>query len=580
MSKFLWNALLAGPAVLGASLVISTSALAAEAQATAGKTTAPATNASQLANLGKTAVANPTGLTVPGQQTTSETLVVAQATEAAPQVPAAALQVPAASDDLIAQGAPVTSVSQLSDVDPSSWAFQALQSLIERYGCIAGYPDGTYRGNRALTRYEFAAGLYACLNSLAERLGGVSGGDLATLRRLQEEFAAELATLRGRVDALEARTNELEANQFSTTTKLTGEAIFQPVYPEGDIPVGPVAGDDGDTNVILGYRARLNFDTSFTGEDRLRIRLQAADNERLDAVTGTNMARYNFDTDTGGEFDIDDLYYRFPIGENSNIYISAADTEFYDGIDTFSPLDSSGTGALSRFTRINPIYRLGEGTGVLANFGFGERVTLSGGYLVPTDTATVATGDNGLTDGEFSAIAQLGFEPTDNIGIGLTYVRSYLPDGTGLDGDTGSAFANAPFAGAPLTANSFGAEVNLRLGNRLGLSGWAGYQIADAEDTTDRQADLLNWAATLSFPDLFREGNLAAVTFGQPPKVIDSDFAGREDPDTSYVLEGLYRFQVTENISITPGAYVIFNPEHNEANDNVYVGTIRTTFSF
>jgi len=47
--------------------------------------------------------------------------------------------------------------------------------------------------------------------------------DLATLQRLQEEFAAELATLR-RVDS-EAVTAELEANQFSTTTKLVGEVI-------------------------------------------------------------------------------------------------------------------------------------------------------------------------------------------------------------------------------------------------------------------------------------------------------------------------------------------------------------------
>ena len=45
----------------------------------------------------------------------------------------------------------VTSVSQLSDVSPTDWAFQALQSLIERYGCISGYPDGTFRGNRAMT---------------------------------------------------------------------------------------------------------------------------------------------------------------------------------------------------------------------------------------------------------------------------------------------------------------------------------------------------------------------------------------------------------------------------------------------
>ncbi|MGB7275579.1 MAG: iron uptake porin, partial [Geitlerinemataceae cyanobacterium] len=103
----------------------------------------------------------------------------------------------------------VTSVSQLSDVQPTDWAFQALQSLVERYGCIAGYPDGTYRGNRALTRYEFAAGLNACLDQVLALVGGDEGVDpesLATIRRLQEEFAAELATLRGRVDALEART--------------------------------------------------------------------------------------------------------------------------------------------------------------------------------------------------------------------------------------------------------------------------------------------------------------------------------------------------------------------------------------
>ena len=58
----------------------------------------------------------------------------------------------------------VTSVTQLSDVQPTDWAFQALQSLVERYGCIAGYPDGTYKGNRAMTRFEFAAGLNACLD--------------------------------------------------------------------------------------------------------------------------------------------------------------------------------------------------------------------------------------------------------------------------------------------------------------------------------------------------------------------------------------------------------------------------------
>ncbi|MFN9207284.1 MAG: iron uptake porin, partial [Pseudanabaena sp.] len=100
----------------------------------------------------------------------------------------------------------VTSVSQLSDVKPTDWAFTALQSLVERYGCIAGYPDRTLRGKQATSRYEFAAGLNACLDKINELISAgladkVSKQDLATLQKLQEEFAAELATLRGRVDA-------------------------------------------------------------------------------------------------------------------------------------------------------------------------------------------------------------------------------------------------------------------------------------------------------------------------------------------------------------------------------------------
>jgi len=104
------------------------------------------------------------------------------------------------------QLAQITSVSELTDVSPSDWAFQALQSLVENYGCIQGYPDRTFRGNRSLTRYEFAAGLNACLDVMAVLISqsGVNSDDFAAFRRLQEEFQAELATLRGRVDALEA----------------------------------------------------------------------------------------------------------------------------------------------------------------------------------------------------------------------------------------------------------------------------------------------------------------------------------------------------------------------------------------
>ncbi len=156
--------------------------------------------------------------------------------------------------------AQVTSVSQLSDVRPTDWAFQALQSLVERYGCIAGYPDRTYRGDRALTRYEFAAGLNACLDRINELIASATADlvkkeDLATLQKLQSEFATELATLRGRVDAIETRTSTLEQQQFSTTTKLTGEAIFA-------VATAFQKGNDAN-NTVFQDRIRLYLNTRF-----------------------------------------------------------------------------------------------------------------------------------------------------------------------------------------------------------------------------------------------------------------------------------------------------------------------------
>ena len=125
---------------------------------------------------------------------------------------------------------------------PTDWAFQALQNLVETYGCIEGYPDGTYRGQRALTRFEFAAGLNSCLNVVSQLAaqGGLDPDELATLRQLQEEFRAELTSLEGRVDALEMDVAELRAQQFSTVTKLRGR-VFAHVgggFRGGEITAG------------------------------------------------------------------------------------------------------------------------------------------------------------------------------------------------------------------------------------------------------------------------------------------------------------------------------------------------------
>jgi Carbohydrate-selective porin, OprB family/S-layer homology domain len=529
------------------------------------------------------------------------TLFVATRTQAAEPIPLEETQptsVSQLSNAAPATLAQVTSVSQLSDVQPTDWAFQALQSLVERYGCIAGYPDGTYRGNRALTRYEFAAGLNACLDRVNELIATASADqvnkeDLATLQRLQEEFSAELATLRGRVDTLEARTAELEANQFSTTTKLSGEVIVavSDVFGGNEAAAGgrgEPTGDDNDVNTVLADRARLTFNTSFTGKDELRTRLQARNVVPFGSgLTGTNMTRLGFDGDEANDVQLDDFYYKFPIGDIADVKVDFDNGEFNDNVYTFNPLlESSGRGAISRFGRFNPIYRTGDGAGLTVNINPKGVISGSASYLARN--ANDPNDSFGLFNGDYAALGQIAFRPTDNIAIGATYVHTYdnsttsditTSNGIGVTGSTGSSFANNPFSGASTSTNQYAVQANVKFG-KLNVGGWGGYTVALNEDSPSQTADIWNWAATLAVQDLGKEGSVLGLVFGQPPRAASNGFGGRRDIDTSYHLEGLYRFPLTDNIDVTPGVLVIFNPEHNDNNDTVYVGTLRTTFRF
>ncbi|QMS91034.1 iron uptake porin [Nostoc edaphicum CCNP1411] len=495
----------------------------------------------------------------------------------------------------------VTSVSQFSDVQPTDWAFQALQSLVERYGCIAGYPNSTYRGNRALTRYEFAAGLNACLDRVNELIATatadlVSKQDLATLQRLQEEFSAELATLRGRVDALEARTSELEANQFSTTTKLVGEAIFNVSQAFGDTvadqDADPNNNPDLESNTVFSNRVRLNLYSSFTGTDQLQIRLNAGNIINNSGQTGTLMSRLGFEENTGNDVVIDKVNYAFNFGDAIRVKLDVTGAELYENVNNFNPdFSSSGRGAISRYGRFSPIYRQGaDGAGLTVTFNPKGAISLSAAYLSndansPTTSGIDPDENNGLFNGDSTIFGQLTFQPSQALNIGLTYARSYQED-PNVFGSTGSFLANDPFGGGRIDSNHYGVQANFRPSSKLTVGGWAGFSNVEARTgaAAGQSADVFYWAATLGLKDFGREGSLLGFIFGQSPRVTSSEFAPggveQEDLDTSYHAEALYRLKVSDNISVTPGLLVIFNPDHNDANDTVYVGTLRTTFSF
>jgi hypothetical protein len=645
MNKILWNTLKQSPGILGAALALTNAALATETSSvrldstpdlatgaihsvewqqaehselltlTQGNSDFEVSSLVDLVDESKNEIAPVAPVITnngeaPAQTATSDALSVSETPELQlAQVETAdpvensevgisdleQMELYSAETDVMDQ---VTSVSQLSDVQPTDWAFQALQSLVERYGCIAGYPDGTYKGNRAMTRYEFAAGLNACLERVNELIAAstanlVTREDLAVLQRLQEEFAAELAALRGRVLALEARTAELEANQFSTTTKLRGEVIFFIGDTFGDRSEyttvgGPNVEDEEDpTQTYFGYRARLNFDTSFTGEDLLRTRLEAKDVPNLSRVNLTNTLMSRLGTDGGdGDFTLDDLYYRFPVfNGRGQVYFGAKSLDLDDLQDPLSPFQSTGAGAASRFGRYNPTtFRGSEGTGLGMKYQLNERMRINFGYLASDGDAPDPSEGRGLFNGSHSAFLQFIYEPLDNLVVALDYNRRHFrEDDVSVSGGTGSFLANKPFGNTATTSDNLGFQTNWRIADKFELGGWLGVAWADDKaegDGDDLDATVLNFAVTLAFPDLFREGSLGGVIVGMQPKVVYHTLERLEEEKTGIHIEAFYRYQVNDYVALVPGVYIITDPEHTDENDTVVVTTFRTQFRF
>ena len=493
----------------------------------------------------------------------------------------------------------VSSVSQLTDVKPTDWAYNALQNLTDKYQCVSGYPDNTFRGRNTLTRFEFAAALSKCLDTFSAQIAGgqgdkISKADLATIQKLQDDFSAELKNLSARVDSIEKKTNTLEAQQFSTTTKLEGEAILS-----------LAAGSDGSaptnaTNTQFGYRTRLNLRTSFTGSDLLLTRLQSSN---LDGNTGTGIAsalgagnstRLSYDGyGTGGAantFDVNRLYYRFLIGD-ARAYVGPVGATD-DIIDPINPLASDSQATISRFGRFNPLLRVGTGGAQQSLFGIDFKLP-QGNFQVAYSAnnaaaaGTVPGGAGGLFGGSTLIATQLIWKPNTDFNLGIGYGNSYhqtnslnsgLNQETIVNNTTGAGIAG------PIRANTLVGSLLWNLNKSVTFSTWGSYVFADSVNT-NASTTFTSWNAALSFPNLFAEGNLGALTFGQPLyRNSVGGLAGTTQTGatlaTPYHLEAFYRWRVSKNISITPGVYFVFNPDSNSVNGTATVGVLRTTFSF
>ena len=480
--------------------------------------------------------------------------------------------------------AQVTNVNQLRDVSPTDWAYEALRSLSDRYGCISGFPDNTYRGSQPLTRYQFAAGLNSCLNQIERSIAqgsNVSSQDVATLQRLSRDFAAELATLGGRVDELEGRVATLEDNQFSTTTKLRGQALFAVNAGgfTGDEIVDPAGNviTDSQPEATTLYRASLDFDASFTGTDNLKIRLDTGSNGFNDNAANFlepnfgSILNYSDSPPRDGEIGIGRLYYNFKPTKNLEVAIGPAmvATDYIDfsqytrpsfrGISTESlaqnyllfPIEGPSGGAYTSWTKDKFTIRGTYNAAEAANPNEDVSGIIEGLSTFTTLLYAGGAGDGGLFGDFYQGMVELEYAPVETAAIRIQY------------------------SGGEIFDNRFdvlGINAEWQFIPQLAVFGR--YSYGEYDDTAFGDINPNYWMAGFSWLDLLKEGAVLGIAAGQP--FIVSEIGD----DTQTNFEAYYNYPINDFISIAPILQVITNASNQSANDPIYTGTIRSVFNF
>ncbi|MFE4108145.1 iron uptake porin [Almyronema epifaneia] len=521
--------------------------------------------------------------------------------------------------------AQVTSVSELSDVSPGDWAYEALRRLVEEYLCLEGYPDSTFRGERALTRYEFAAGLNACLDNIVQVISTGEDADLlGTVQRLQEQFAAELTNLRAEVDGLETRTAFLEASQFSTTTKLRGIvfAHLNTAFADGDIKAeginvfvparDPATGDPvvrtiaDDPATTFSYLAWINFDTSFSGADLLTLQM-AVGSGNASANAFASAGLFNtfgvpFPLQRGGIDNnvpvLRELSYAFPVGDRLQLVIGPRINwyRYFDNNRFTFLVTGANSFNSSGGTQVNAVDR---GAGAVALFDITDWLDLRLAYMnestefLPTQPPA-GDPNRGLFGGTNTLTAQLGVTPFDDLNLRFLYTRtSFQPNAAGLVGGALSeplyGFADDGQGGAlnAAAADTFLFNFDWLVTDWLGLFGRYSYGSTDlypaAAGIGRGEINAQSIQLGVAFPNLLKQGALATISYLRPFSVLDGrDFlvSGGGNGGIQEELEVTYRYPLNDYMAIVPSFYWIGNANNFSDNPDIYVLNLQTQFFF
>tara|TARA_Y100001968_G_scaffold251771_1_gene237031 strand:+ start:13432 stop:14940 length:1509 start_codon:yes stop_codon:yes gene_type:complete len=462
-------------------------------------------------------------------------------------------------------------VQNFSDVYPTDWAFQALTSLAERHGCAVSNPSGS------ITRYEAASLLDKCLGNVAQ----VSEEE----RRLINEFAPELALIKGRVDGLESRVSEFEAGQFSKTTTLTGKSAFI---------IGSVDSDTlgaTDDALTMEYMYQMNMNTSFTGRDKLYARIKSgnvngyfdnkADGTYLSA-TGQGDACITVTsnttcTDDYGYLQVDKLWYEFPLGDNfrgwigpriENYYMTASSPSIYKPVMKQFALGGNG-----------PVY----GSSTSGGFGLAWTQTQDdpseGRWEASAGYTSKESANDTLDEGLFGSNAPTAL--LTKVGYGTSRWQVSLATAFKQNNWEDSYFAtNQAMDRADGSSET---AIGLRAYWKPDETGalpavQVGWDTTTVDNNGDLVKDATGWMIGLGWKDVLVDGNKAGVAIGSRMSVKKMGGEGASVDGDPFSWEAYYTFKINDNVSVTPALFGNEDPG-TDMNDNTgYV--VLTEFRF
>jgi len=444
-----------------------------------------------------------------------------------------------------------------SDVQPSDWAFKALKETAASRGCNVLIPS------TAISRYEAAALLNSCLADVAE----VNSQE----RSLLNEFASELAVLKGRVDGIEAQVSQFEAGGFSDTTKMGGKAIFVVGSVEHDKDTATDSSGYMPEGLMFEYKYQLDLNTSFTGEDNLYVRIVAGNSNAL-ASGETNSAASPFSNKSMGTYlsasnqngnvlDVDKLWYQFPVGDSITGYVGPLIENYY----MHGAVPSLYKPVLKQFALGGNGAAYGASTSAGAGFVWraDNGFAISSNIVSDTDGATSGF----LTDqSKHSWATQFSWtKPRYHVSyiLNLKYndwEDSYYTTVSGKARTAGSTNSGIRAYWRPEEVGTAVPEVSV------------GYDFSDIDGAAATVDSTTAWFAGFTWKDVVRDDSAIGIAIGQPQTREDESV----DP---FTWEAYYSFKATDSITVRPAIFG-GTDRNGTAGDDVTGAVLETTFKF